>query len=830
MLNVTEVKFNGAKGDSAALYQFDYGQILTFPDLILPEAYEVHFARQSDAQTITMIGTADGVTVPDEMLLTAGHIKVYIYLHEGETDGETEYKAIIPVIARPEPSDIEPTPVQQDVITQAIAALNVAVDEAEGYAQTAQEAAESIPEHVLVYDEQTLTDSEKAQARANIGASDTVINNLKDGSYNQSLRQNSAAQEGSSYTMGGYASAFGSGTKASGGASHAEGYDTTASNTAAHSEGRDTVASGVGSHAEGWRSVASASQAHAEGRDTVASGTISHAEGEGTIANHRAQTVAGQFNIADPASGAETERGTYVEIIGNGANENARSNARTLDWAGNEVLSGKLTVGASAVNAMDVPTLSQVQGLIPSQTDAVKYTEQSLTDAQKTQARQNIDAGSLITDTASGDPCAITDGASAPVVDCKVSIVPKQSGSGTPSPSNVRPISGWTEMTMRRTGLNLWDEEWELGTFNTTTGANIARTDQIRTKNLIPVPHDTLLYINAYPPFWAMFLDENESPITLQQISGYSHSGNCVQLGGNASTYQIGRTYTVPSNARYMKFYCQQSYGTTYKNDICISVSGSKNGTYEPYKGTQEYTASWTPTVYGGTLDLTTGLLTVGYAMVDISTLTWTYVSGLTSFECKTLKDVVKSNTNLWCTALEHAPTLTAADWSGYDKVIGINQNDSGNTITGNFGKGSICAKDSDYTTVSDFVNAMSGVYLCYELAEPTETIQLTPTEVQTILGSNTFSADTGSVEIEYRADTALWVENHVPSKTSQLMNDSGFITASNAPVRSVNGKTGVVTIANATTTTAGLMSATDKANLDTLMDDYTSAMTALGV
>lgn len=170
-LNITNIDFGGARSVSAgSLYQYDYGQILRFTDLNLPEAYEVHFARQSDAQTITMIGTADGVAVPDEMLLTAGHIKVYIYLHEGETDGETEYKAIIPVIARPEPSHEEPTPVQQSEITQLVAALNTAVGEAEGYAQTAQEAAESIPEHVLVYDEQTLTDAEKAQARANIGA------------------------------------------------------------------------------------------------------------------------------------------------------------------------------------------------------------------------------------------------------------------------------------------------------------------------------------------------------------------------------------------------------------------------------------------------------------------------------------------------------------------------------------------------------------------------------------------------------------------------------------------------------------------------------------
>ena len=82
-----------------------------------------------------------------------------------------------------------------------------------------------------------------------------------------------------------------------------------------------------------------------------------------------------------------------------------------------------------------------------------------------------------------------------------------------------------------------------------------------------------------------------------------------------------------------------------------------------------------------------------------------------------------------------------------------------------------------------------------------------------------------------------------IPSKTSQLQNDSGFLSTAvtsfngntgavtyTAPVSSVNGATGAVVISNATTTTAGLMSATDKSNLDILVDDYSSALQALGV
>lgn len=60
---------------------------------------------------------------------------------------------------------------------------------------------------------------------------------------------------------------------------------------------------------------------------------------------------------------------------------------------------------------------------------------------------------------------------------------------------------------------------------------------------------------------------------------------------------------------------------------------------------------------------------------------------------------------------------------------------------------------------------------------------------------------------------------------------DLTFLTTSyTAPVTSVNGATGAVVIGNATTSAAGLMSATDKSHLDDVYADYSSALTALGV
>ncbi len=139
-------------------------------------------------------------------------------------------------------------------------------------------------------------------------------------------------------------------------ASHAEGQSTTASGVASHAEGTLTIASGNNSHTEGQQTEASGLRAHAEGQNTIASGRNSHSQGWRTIANHKSQFVFGNYNIADSSTADVNDIGTYIEIVGNGTAEETRSNARTLDWSGNEVLAGKLTLGAGPTAAMDAVT------------------------------------------------------------------------------------------------------------------------------------------------------------------------------------------------------------------------------------------------------------------------------------------------------------------------------------------------------------------------------------------------------------------------------------------------------------------------------------------
>ena len=153
---------------------------------------------------------------------------------------------------------------------------------------------------------------------------------------------NMAHAEGNSTTASGDSShAEGNSTTASGGSSHAEGSNSKATNGYAHAEGQNTTASGYISHAEGKDTTASGEASHAEGSRTIASSSWSHAEGRSTIAASRYQHVQGRCNIEDSSD-------TYAHIVGNGEDDDNRSNAHTLDWDGNAWFAGEVYAGGTS--------------------------------------------------------------------------------------------------------------------------------------------------------------------------------------------------------------------------------------------------------------------------------------------------------------------------------------------------------------------------------------------------------------------------------------------------------------------------------------------------
>ena len=131
---------------------------------------------------------------------------------------------------------------------------------------------------------------------------------------------------------------------------------------------------------------------------------------------------------------------------------------------------------------------------------------------------------------------------------------------------------------------------------------------------------------------------------------------------------------------------------------------------------------------------------------------------------------------------------------------------------------------DVAWTTVSgggavDSVNGYTG------------TVVLSASDVGAL--ADTYTAPVSSVNTKTGAVTLTASDVGALSSSTTFVSSfngsTGAVTYT-APVTSVNTQTGAVVIGEATTASAGLMSATDKGRLDDLYDDYSSALVALGV
>ena len=100
-------------------------------------------------------------------------------------------------------------------------------------------------------------------------------------------------------------------------------------------EQQDVYSIGEYAFAQGKDSQASGPYSYAGGKETQASGLVSHTEGTGTIAAGSNQTVIGKYNVKDTYN-------RYSFIIGNGQDDDNRSNALTINWQGQGSFAGDL--------------------------------------------------------------------------------------------------------------------------------------------------------------------------------------------------------------------------------------------------------------------------------------------------------------------------------------------------------------------------------------------------------------------------------------------------------------------------------------------------------
>jgi hypothetical protein len=292
---------------------------------------------------------------------------------------------------------------------------------------------------------------------------------------------------------------------------------------------------------------------------------------------------------------------------------------------------------------------------------------------------------------------------------------------------NICPISGRTQAVVTRTGVNVWDEERELGIYGLSDGLPAPNASSIRGKNRIVAKPSTDYYCN------------NNNIRVLY----YDESDNYLGFVGGLGIK------TTPTNCAYIRMYLSNDYGTTYNHDISINYPSTDHD-YHPYSG-QSITIDLGQTVYGGTLDVLSGELVIDRAMVDLGTLTWSKTSttsGKWRFQA-TKSDITIATRggvipNMIC---EIYKAVSPDDT--YVGVTGISNNINIHNVF-------IC--DLSISEVSDLVNVINGKKVVYPLATPI-TVQLTPHEVTALLGSNNVWADTGDSAVEYRADPTLYIQ-----------------------------------------------------------------------
>ena len=354
----------------------------------------------------------------------------------------------------------------------------------------------------------------------------------------------------------------------------------------------------------------------------------------------------------------------------------------------------------------------------------------------------------FVVDEAEGAIATFPDGAdNVPVKALTVDIEPVQSGSGDPSPSNVRPITGHIQAVVTRTGKNLFDEA------NATLYTRYFGTED--NKDYWRVDSSSRSAAFICKPSTAYTVSCNNSDITIFRVAWIDVNPDSVGSSQSVRLYDAVRetssgsiTITTGATAVAIVVQINASIMTAKTAKLQIEV-GSTASDYSSYHG-ETYTIDLDGTRYGGTLDVSSGVLTVDKTFYsfngteqweDYSSFNGFFTRKLTNMKIGTRQDGLS---NMLKVSTTSAVVQTNSMWLGVNSslfyVIGV--------------------YDTMGSTVEEFKTYLSehNLELVYPLSTPL-TVQLDPETVTTLLGQNNIFCDAGSVAVSYRCDTKLYID-----------------------------------------------------------------------
>ena len=362
--------------------------------------------------------------------------------------------------------------------------------------------------------------------------------------------------------------------------------------------------------------------------------------------------------------------------------------------------------------------------------------------------------------------------------ECKINFLPVQAGSGDPSPSNVRTISGWNGVNIYRTGYNLVN----LSTLDKIN--NSSNIDTTITNNTITISakkgsgsgvslQQTLYwYIPPALRGQAMYfgvqsvtLNTNNANHKATIVCEFKDANNTfitdptmVSWINNGDSNTLVRKFTIPTNAVKAEFYFRIAQNaSTYSIIIGDSVTYSNfyigypanTYGYQAYDGTT-IPIDWTSngTVYCGYLDLINNELVRTHKLMHYDgTEDWKIQDGVANQtgyapkRCYILKVQPASNTYTAAISDKFTPSLV---W--VPPVYGITINNYGNLIIG------LPAEMTTDQDVKDWLQGINGFDVILKLDTP-EVYQITPQTLKTIKGmNNIWSSANSTVDIKYWA------------------------------------------------------------------------------
>ena len=331
----------------------------------------------------------------------------------------------------------------------------------------------------------------------------------------------------------------------------------------------------------------------------------------------------------------------------------------------------------------------------------------------------------------SGNPISFSDSAiDHSAINPVITLEPIQAGSGTPSPENIRPISGYDKIEVLSCGAKVWNGLISNGHLDG-NGNYVADTLHGLSDYIMIAPGSYSIKTTTYTSFSYWFVNAFDSNKNfIGTISENTHTS------GTA----INSTVTVSDNARYIRIQLngtgQISANTDSKMYLGLSTATQDNN----YHKTADLSESLGQTVYGGSLNLRTGVLTVdrGRYKVDPNDILFdsTYLTVITG--ATPLKQVESGELSKYISS--HMKSHINSGVASMNNEFTIDNNNKvkmrmPDTIT------------TSSSATSYFTN--NDVYICGLLATPVE-IQLTPHELKLAKGYNYISTNGTLIELTY--------------------------------------------------------------------------------